>query len=255
MIKNLAMKAEMHIKFALLRHAAKAKFKSDGQALPNIILTGPARSGKSILSRRLASDLGYIAFRMDSVGGYAKAYTKRSERQDKMNWVVETLLNDIPNGLCIEGSTVLRGENYNLINGNMGEKFFRYIARSDALSEQQKYDAFIERHNEITLTEIIRMADIFHAKIVLVGSLEDPGIKAQGMLEHRAAGRCWSTAYCSDAEVYYLALDNHICSKRLKKLSEDHGLDFIDIDSKSFTNSIDLAVKKISISTKNYFKN
>jgi len=80
----------------------------------------------------------------------------------------------------------------------------------------------------------------------LIGSLEEPEVKAEGMLAHRASGKCWTSKYCNDAEVYYLALDNHLCSKRLHKLSKEKNILFINIKSTDFENSVKHGVKIIS---------
>lgn len=246
MIKNYLMIAEMHMKLASMRWLAKKQFNSMGASQKNIILTGPARSGKSILSRRLQAELGYIPFRMDSVGGYARAYSNRTKRRKKMNSIIELILRDIPAGLCVEGSTILRGENFNLVEGSYREKFFRVIARADYLTEDQKYNAFVARHSQIDLAECIRISRTHNAQVVLIGSLEDPNLKARGMLKYRASGKCWSSKYCTDDEIYYLALDNHLCSKRLYELSLIYDLPFIDMESENFEGSIKSAITNIS---------
>lgn len=249
MLKNMVMKAEMHIKFALLRRSTRRRIQARGIQNQNIILTGPARSGKSILSRMLEDQIGYTPFRMDSVGGYAKAYTNPTTRREKMAAVMKQVLTDSPNGLCLEGSTVLRGENYNFTEGKTGEKFFRSIARDGTLTELQKHEAFVKRHNEIDLADCMKIAQAHHAQIVLIGSLEDPQVKAEGMLAHRAAGKCWSSGYCTDDEVYYLALDNHICSKRLHELSLQYNILFVNVSSKSFEESLRTATEKLTTLT------
>lgn len=245
MIKNQAMIAEMHLKLALSRRATIRRSKLKGKQLKNIILTGPARSGKSILSRSLERDIGYIPFRMDSVGGYVRAYTDKAKRQKKINLIMESLLKDIPAGLCIEGSSTLRGENYNFVDGNVNEKFFRLIARSKDLNEAEKIEAFTLRHSQIDLVESLRISKENNALLVLVGSLEDPKAKAEGMRIHRETGKCWTSKYCTSEELYYLALDNYICSKRLLELSIEHKLLFIDLQSDDFERSIRRATKQV----------
>ena len=245
MLKDQTMKLEMKLKLAIMRQALKKRYKNNKNNNPNILLTGPARSGKSILSRRLETDLNYIPFRMDSIGGYAKAYADPEKRQQRMSSIITDLLTDFPNDLCIEGSTSLRGGNYNYMDNGSDEKFFRFIARSKDMTEQQKRDAFIMRHSEISLDSSLKIANDTGTKLVLIGSLEEPELKAEGMMKHRAAGKCWSSKYCTDLEVYYLALDNHICSQHLKALSIKHGLLFIDIKSSAFVNSVLSGVEKI----------
>ncbi len=239
MANRHAMIAEMHLKLAYLWYRTHRQVSKHRPQTPSLVLTGAARTGKSLLASRFCANHPYVRFRFDSVGGYVRDYHDHDTRTRRTRAILSSLLARFRRGVCVEGSSALRFENYNAAgDGTDKTKFFVALARDTSLSEQEKLARLEERTSQIDLRFCTRLAKRYGVRVVLIGSLEEPEEKLQGMQKHRAAGKCWTSRYCSEEELYYLAWENHLCSRRLYDLSRQYGLPFINIASADFEGSL-----------------
>lgn len=239
MANRYAMIAEMHLKLAYLWYRTHSQVSKYRLQTPSLLLTGAARTGKSLLASRFCANHPYVRFRFDSVGGYVRAYQDHYTRTRKTRAIFAWLLARFRHGVCVEGSSALRFEKHNIAgDGTDKTKYFVALARESSLSEQEKFARLEKRTSQIDLRFCTRLAKRYGVQVVLIGSLEKPEEKLQGMRKHRAAGKCWTSRHGSEEELYYLALENHLCSRRLYDISRQYGLPFVNITSADFEGSL-----------------
>lgn len=239
MARRHAMIAKMHLKLAYLRYRTHRQVSKHRPHTPSLLVTGAARTGKSLLASRFCVNHSYVRFRFDSVDRYVRAYQDHDTRTRRMRAILASLLASFPSGICVEGSSALRFENDNTADdGTDKTKLFVALARNSSLSEQEKLARLEKRTSQIDLRFCTRLARRYGVQVVLIGSLEEPEEKLQGMRKHRADGKCWTSRHCSEEELYYLALVNHLCSRRLYDLSRQYKLPFVNIASADFEGSL-----------------
>jgi len=71
------MIAEMYLKLAYLWYRTHRQVRKHRRQTPSLVLTGAARTGKSLLACRFCANHRYVRFGFDSVGGYVRAYHDR----------------------------------------------------------------------------------------------------------------------------------------------------------------------------------
>jgi len=167
--------------------------------MPSLIVSGPARCGKSRLAEEIAARYGHRILSTDWIRASLYPKSRWKDRRRVTKYVYKSLLLSFPTGIILEGDV--------------------FFSSKDRISDWA-----------------IRRGVPF---IGIGYSFDRPQDKYEDLVAYHRQDRCWLVESRTDEELHDFAAQIVAWSRDFRARCEDRGASYFDLDSRAFATEID----------------